>query len=281
MTLRNLPAADLQIRPGMQTRAPDSALARWAPDLRAAEHDEDATISILDQIGVDPWTGDGVTAKRVAGALRAIGQRPVTVAINSPGGDMFEGLAIYNLLREHSERVTVKVLGLAASAASVVAMAGDDVVMPRSGFLMVHNSWVLAMGNRHDLREVSEWLEPFDAAMAGIYAARGGMSEAEAAALMDGETWLNGDQAIEKGLADRLLDRDEVANAPDARAARELRAERRVDLLAQQAGLSRAEARGLLRELKSLGKRDAAPEGAPVAADLLAGLGEIRAILKQ
>ncbi|MBN0106041.1 Clp protease ClpP, partial [Pseudomonas aeruginosa] len=90
-------------------------------------------------IGYDWWTGEGVTAKRIAGALRAIGgDVDVTVNINSPGGDVFEGLAIYNLLREHKGKVTVRVLGLAASAASFIAMAADEVKIARAGFLMIH-----------------------------------------------------------------------------------------------------------------------------------------------
>ncbi len=84
---------------------------------------DDNSISVFDVIGQDYW-GEGVTAKRIAGALRAMNGADVTVNINSPGGDMFEGLAIYNLLREYEGRVTVKVLGIAASAASVIAMAG-------------------------------------------------------------------------------------------------------------------------------------------------------------
>jgi len=167
--------------------------------VRAAADDEDRTISIYDVIGYDWWTGEGVTTKRIAGALRSLGAGPVTVNVNSPGGDMFEGLSIYNLLREHQGEITVKVLGLAASAASVVAMAGDKVQIARAGFLMIHNCWVLAQGNRHDLREFADTMEPFDAAMADIYAARSGLDLAEVQRQMDGETWIGGSQAIEQG----------------------------------------------------------------------------------
>src|SRR6185436_2438068 len=133
------------------------ALERWAPDLMAAAASEESTISVLDPIGVDPWTGEGVTAKRIAAALRSIGaDKDVVVNINSPGGDLFEGMAIYNLLREHQGKVTVKVLGVAASAASIVAMAGDEIQIARAGFLMIHNTWVIAMGNRNDLREIAD-----------------------------------------------------------------------------------------------------------------------------
>ncbi|WP_034085582.1 head maturation protease, ClpP-related, partial [Pseudomonas aeruginosa] len=111
----------------------------------------------------------------IAGALRAIGgDVDVTVNINSPGGDVFEGLAIYNLLREHKGKVTVNIIGLAASAASFIAMAGDEIRIGRAAFLMIHNAWLIAMGNRNDLREIADWLEPFDMTLADIYAQRTG-----------------------------------------------------------------------------------------------------------
>src|SRR4051812_44221305 len=127
------------------------ALARWDAGLAlradaAGGTEDDRTIGIYDIIGEDWWTGAGFTAKRMASALRALGKGPVTVAINSPGGDFFEGLAMYSMLREHPGDVTVKVMGLAASAASLVAMAGDDVQISRAGFFMVHNTWLMAAG---------------------------------------------------------------------------------------------------------------------------------------
>ncbi|EPJ5267720.1 head maturation protease, ClpP-related, partial [Providencia stuartii] len=114
------------------------ALDKWNSGIRAASSDN--TISVLDVIGEDFW-GEGVTAKRISAALRAIGNQDVVVNINSPGGDMFEGLAIYNLLRAHNGKVTVNILGIAASAASVIAMAGDEIRMGRGAFLMIHNCW--------------------------------------------------------------------------------------------------------------------------------------------
>src|SRR5690606_18216998 len=192
MSMKRLPAApEARQRPRVRSDISDKALARWNPGVRAAD-ETDRSISIYDVIGQDYWTGEGVTAKRIAAALRAIGKGPVTVNLNSPGGDMFEGLAIYNLLREHPGEVTVKVLGLAASAASIIAMAGDEVQVPRAGFLMIHNAWVIAAGNRNELRGVADYLEPFDAAMADIYAARTGDSLDDMAALIDAETWIGG-----------------------------------------------------------------------------------------
>nr|WP_309137759.1 head maturation protease, ClpP-related [Pseudomonas sp. L13] len=130
--------------------------------------------------------------------------------MNSPGGDMFEGLAIYNLLRDYSGKVAIKVLGLAASAASIVAMAGDEVRIARAGFLNIHNCWVVAMGNRYDLMEMAERLTPFDQAMADIYAARTGSSQDAMQQLMNADNWIAGRAAVEQGFADDLLASDAI-----------------------------------------------------------------------
>ena len=208
MTDQTLPATS-ELRP--------LALKRWNRTLRAAS-DDAHSISIYDAIGNDPWSGEGVTTKRISAALRSLNGADVTVNINSPGGDMFEGLAIYNLLREYSGTVTVKVLGLAASAASVIAMAGDEIRIARSGFLNIHNGWVVAMGNRHDLQDMVSTLEPFDRAMAEIYATRTGTELSAMQQLMDADTWLNGSAAVEQGFADDLLAADAVREVPAAQA---------------------------------------------------------------
>jgi len=247
MHVRNLPAAP-EGRPcaAVSSAILPRALDRWNSGIRAAA-DEDRSISVFDVIGYDYWTGDGVTAKRVAAALRNMGPGPVTVNINSPGGDMFEGLAIYNLLREHDGEVTVKVLGLAASAASIIAMAGDTIQIARAGFLMIHNCWVLAVGNRHDLRSVAEKLEPFDAAMADIYVARTGKELADIQKQMDGETWIGGSSAVEQGFADELLPSDQVKQGEKKSAS----AVRRLEAALRQTGMPKSEAMKLISEFKS------------------------------
>lgn len=185
------------------------ALERWEPDVRAATSDDAANISIYDVIG-ENWEGTGLTAKRIGAALRNIGARELTVNINSPGGDFFEGVAIYNLLREHKAKVTVNVMGLAASAASVIAMAGDEIRMGDGAFLMIHNAWGVTVGNRHDMIDAAAVLEPFDVAMARLYAQRTGMAESEAAALMDKETWIGASQAVDNGFATGLLESAQI-----------------------------------------------------------------------
>ncbi|OZI64611.1 head maturation protease, ClpP-related [Bordetella genomosp. 4] len=250
MSIKNLPVAPAG-RPcsAVNSYLSPRALERWDAGVRAAtESEEDRSISVYDVIGYDWWTGEGVTAKRIAGALRSLGAGPVTVNVNSPGGDMFEGLAIYNLLREHQGEVTIKVLGLAASAASVIAMAGDKVQIARAGFLMIHNCWVVAQGNRHDLREFANTMEPFDAAMADIYAARTGQEMATVQQQMDGETWIGGSQAIDQGYADELLPSDQVGKT-DSKASAS--AVRRIEAAIRAAGLPRSEAQRLIHDFKS------------------------------
>lgn len=251
---------------GLQWDLAPQALDRWSPHLMAAAGADEASISILDPIGVDFWTGEGVTAKRIAAALRSIGaDKDVAVNINSPGGDLFEGLAIYNLLREHKGTVTVKVLGVAASAASIVAMAGDEIQIARAGFLMIHDTWVVVVGNRHDLHEVADQLETFDVAMADIYAARTGLDIKTVQKKMDAETWINGSAAVDEGWADSLLPSDEVRENKSARAERP--AAYRLNEMLAKAGMSRTERRALMNDFKGSTPSAAQPAGTPSAAE--------------
>lgn len=211
----------------------------------------DNVITMFDVIGEDFWSGGGVTAKKVAAQLRAIGSRPVEIQINSPGGDMFEGIAVYNVLREHPQPITVKVMGMAASAASIIAMAGDTIEVGAASFIMIHNCWVLAMGNRHDMRETAEFLEPFDQAMVDVYAQRSGSDAKKIAKWMDDETFMSGSMAIERGFADALLDADAVKVDDKAKANdREVNDLRALELELVSAGHTRTEARARINKIK-------------------------------
>ncbi len=251
MTIRALPGVPMG-RPQIDVRSYVSpmALNRWDASIRAAAEQgaDERTIGIYDVIGEDWWTGGGFTSKRMAGALRSLGKGPVTVAINSPGGDMFEGIAMYSMLREHPGEVTIKVMGLAASAASIIAMGGDTVQIARPGFLMIHNCWLLVAGNRHELRDVADQIEPFDAAMADVYAARTGDPVEQMAKLMDRESWIGGSAAVEQGFADALLDSEAVKKG-DAKAS--AAAVRRLESALRASGMSKSEAVKLISEFKS------------------------------
>lgn len=250
MTMRKLPSAKINVRPGLRSELAPAALDRWNSSVKSAADDSDNTISILDPIGED-WFGDGVTAKRISAALRNIGKKDVVVSINSPGGDYFEGLAIYNLLREHPAKVTVKIVGIAASAASVIAMAADEVQIARAGFIMIHNTWVVAVGDRHALRDVADWLEPFDVTATDIYAARTGLDEKEIGRMLDRETWIGGADAVDKGFADSLLSADEVeSTANQSLDSQPKAAYQKVDTLLARANVPRSERRELLLALK-------------------------------
>lgn len=244
--LPKLQVPSLRARAGFEI--PDSILARWQPGIQAKDDKEsDNTISMYDPIG-ESFFGDGVTAKRVSAALRSIGKRDVIVNLNSPGGDVFEGIAIYNLLREHPGAVTVRVLGLAASAASVIAMAGDSVEISRAGFLMMHNVWMAAIGNRNDMRDAADLLEPIDRALAELYAAKSGMDTAQVAALMDKETWIGGNEAIEQGFADSLLPADQVEEKDEDSAP--ANAIRRIHQALAKQGATRKERWALINQIR-------------------------------
>lgn len=271
MSLRKLPEAKAFKRPDCyQWDSPSDALGEWSERPSAAEADEPNTISILDTIGEDFW-GEGFTAKRAAAALRAIGKNDVTVNINSPGGDMFEGLAIYNLLREHPAKVTVKVMGVAASAASIIAMAGDEVQMGTGSIMMVHNAWGLVIGNRHDFTDAAEVFETFDQSMASIYAARTGLDKDEILAMLDGPsrnsdgTYMSADDAIEKGFADATFEAGEV-EGPSASIPADILARRRMEAALAKQGVSRKDRAELINSIS--GERDAAQPAARDAGDI-------------
>lgn len=158
-----------------------------------------AEISIFDEIGF--W---GVTAKDFINEFRTLSAKSITVLINSPGGSVFDGLAIYNVLRQSNAEITVKVMGVAASAASFIAMAGKKIVMPKNAFMMVHNPMGGVFGNADELREWADTLDKIGASMIGIYVARTGKSEDEVKALLDAETWMTADEAVALGFADEI-----------------------------------------------------------------------------
>ena len=224
------------------------AFDRWNPAIKASDENEN-TIGIYDPIGYDYWDDSGVTAKRISAALRSLDGADVVVNINSPGGDVFEGLAIYNLLREYKGHVTVRVLGVAASAASFIAMAADEIQIARAGFFMIHNAWTGLWGNRNDLRETADFLEQIDDTIADIYHVRSGLGMDELKADMDKERWINGRDAIDSGFADAFLPSDVVVE-DTKNFTKEKVAAHKADILLAKAGMSRSSRRELIQDLK-------------------------------
>lgn len=168
------------------------------------------TIDLYDVIG-----GYGADAKSFRQAIKAVKTKTLKLRINSPGGYVFDGIAMYNDLldfRRAGGRVEVEVTGLAASAASLIAMAGDSIAIADNAFLMIHNAWVGVVGDRNEIGKVAAVLERVDSALARTYSARTGMSVEEVGEMMDDETWLDGPAALELGFADKSGD-IEIENA--------------------------------------------------------------------
>lgn len=212
----------------------------------------DNVITMFGPIGEDFWS-EGVTAKSVTRQLRAIGDRAVEVHINSPGGDLFEGIAIYNVLREHPQNITIKVMGMAASAASVISMAGDDIQIGVASFLMIHNSSVLAYGNRHEFREIADFLEPFDNAMVGLYAQRTGADEKDIRKWLDAETFMSGQEALDRGFADTLLSAQKTEVKDDDKVKdRDIADLHALENTFIRAGMTRTQARAQVKKLKGM-----------------------------
>ena len=168
-------------------------------------------VLIYDEIGAY-----GVTAK---GFLAELGALPDDAAIdlrlNSPGGSVFDAVAIYNALKRHTGEITVWIDGIAASAASYIAMAGDTIVMPENAFLMIHDPSGLVMGTAEDMRSTAEALDKVKGSLIQGYAAKSGKSDDEIAALMAAETWLDAKDALDFGFIDRIAEPVKLAASFD------------------------------------------------------------------
>lgn len=165
-----------------------------------AKGSKHAEVLIYEDVGQD-WFG-GVTAKQFTDDLRALGDlSTIDVRINSYGGDVFDGLAIYNQLVQHKAKVTTHVDGVAASIASVIAMAGDTINIAENGWLMIHDAWGMAVGNAADLRRRADLMDSVTDKLAGVYVARTGLPMAEVRSLMAAETWLSARDAVQRNFA--------------------------------------------------------------------------------
>jgi len=184
------------------------AAARPWYEVQAKAGDRKATIRIYDDIG---WFG--TSAKSFGDELAALDVDEIDLRLNSPGGDAWDGLAIHNALRAHKASVTVTVDGMAASAASLVAMGGDRVLMNRGGQMMVHDAWGMSIGNAADMLKTAEMLGKISDSYADVYAARAGGSRGEWREVMREETWYTAQEAVDAGLADGTVDDEPPADA--------------------------------------------------------------------
>lgn len=167
---------------------------------------ETPRIYIYDEIGY--W---GDNAKQFADALNSIEGSEIEVRLNSPGGDIFDGLAIYQSLKAHPADITVVVDGLAASIASVIAMAADKLVMAPKSTMMIHDGWTMSVGNAADMRKTADLLDKQSEIIASVYAERSGQPTDFWRARMREETWYNADEALAAGLIDEVEGKEKPA----------------------------------------------------------------------
>lgn len=169
-----------------------------------------AEIIIYSEIGFS-WWGDGIDAKSFSDELKEIPKSvtQIDVRINSPGGDVFDGITIYNRLKQHSANVTVYVDGLAASIASIIMMAGDEIILSEGAMIMVHKPMSGLFGNSIELEELISRLDDVEEQLVGIYKRKTGLDRSEIKSMLAKETWLGAEEAIELGFVDKIMEEDD------------------------------------------------------------------------
>ncbi|MCI6921442.1 MAG: Clp protease ClpP [Lachnospiraceae bacterium] len=165
---------------------------------------QERTLFLNGEISDETWYGDEVTPQLFKDELNA-GKGNITVWINSPGGDVFAAAQIYNMLRDYKGAVTVKIDGLAASAASVIAMAGDEVLVSPVAMMMIHNPATIAMGNAKEMERAIGMLNEVKESILNAYETKTGLNRVKLSHMMDEETWFNAKKAVELGFADKIL----------------------------------------------------------------------------
>lgn len=177
------------------------------------ESSDSADLQLYGEIADSSWWGDEVTPKNFKDELDALGNISVlNVYINSPGGDVFAGQAIHSMLKRHKAQVNVYVDGLAASIASVIAMAGDKVIMPSNAMMMIHDPWTIAAGNAQDFRKMADDLDKIKESLIAAYLGKAtNLDEATISEMMKEEKWLTAQEAVEYGFADEVEEAKDYA----------------------------------------------------------------------
>ena len=178
----------------------------WLSYQPRASASEPATLQIFDQIGEDWFGGSGISAKAFSQALQDVGQGPLVIEINSPGGNVWDGLAIYNMLRGRQAPVTTRVVGIAASIASIIALAGDTVEIADAALFMIHDPSGMVAGTSEEMRKMADALDQHAEVLAGIYSKVTGRPTSQIRAAMKEETWFTAQEAIQFGLADKMTE---------------------------------------------------------------------------
>ena len=172
--------------------------------------DDEAEVWIYDVIGQDFW-GEGVAAKTFVKELTDIKASQINLHINSPGGSVFDGQAIYNAIARHPANVTTFIDGIAASIASVIALAGDEVIMAENALMMIHEPFAIVMGNANDMRDGANMLDKVSETIKAVYSSKTNLSDKKISDAMAAETWFTADEALDAGLATEISKEIRVA----------------------------------------------------------------------
>ena len=227
-----------------------------------------AEIWIYEMIGEDFWSGGGVTAKDFQKELSKIKADQIDLHVNSPGGEVFEGIAIYNLIKQHPAHVSSYIDGLAASISSVIPLAGDEIFMAENALMMIHNPYGMAMGDAADMRKMADRLDVVRDSIAKAYISKTDKSEDDINALMDVETWMDAEEALELGLIDEVTEKMDMAACAKFVPIMDKAGFKHVPTFAakdaekalRDAGFSRKEAKKILAKGITEGLRDVDPD---------------------
>lgn len=182
-----------------------------------------AEVFIYDIIGADGW-GGGLSAKDFAQQLKALGDiEQISIRINSPGGNVFDGVAIYNILDNHPAKVITYIDGMALSAASVIALAGEEVHMAENAFFMIHNPWTMAIGDATELRKDADLLDKIRDSLLNTYVSKSMLDAETIQKMMDAETWFSAQEAFDAGFISHMGESVKIAAQFDPDAIRAFR----------------------------------------------------------
>lgn len=209
----------------------------WYRILAAHDDGSHAEILIYDEIGLNFW-GEGIAADELVKELAALDVATLAVRINSVGGEVFEGLTIFNAIERHPAKVTTHIDGMAASIASIIALAGDEVLIAENAFMMIHNAWGIEVGDAKAMLKRAEILDTLDEGLADTYVSKTGESAESIRGLMDAETWFNAEEALAIGLVDEVSAKMEIAASSNFERFHNVRA----DVLERAAGHFKAAA---------------------------------------
>ncbi|TFE02881.1 head maturation protease, ClpP-related [Jeotgalibacillus salarius] len=186
----------------------------------AVAHDDEKSESTLTIYGVigDSWWGDSTSASDVDYALREAGNNDLVIHLNSPGGDAFDGVAIYNRLKKHPGKITVHVDGWACSAASIIAMAADELIMGYGAMIMIHEASIIVWGTKRDLRKQADVMEKLESGIIDIYMTKANVDREEMTTMVDEEKWFSAKEALDIGFATAVASEPEkdIENVDDA-----------------------------------------------------------------